>query len=311
MLTKEKLDRYKKQSLMLSKIYLEGGVRRNAAWLKKRAERVRNCSNVWAGKMCDHCGKIAHVSTFACADKLCPICSVRKSRVTAAQAFQVLPYLEGKPILITLTQANVPGDELGGMIDGMSDAWSLIRRHGYVGRNLLSWAKTTEITYNDKRQDFHPHIHIIAYVPENETSMLTNEFWMEKWRTALDLDYNPVVDVRPVTNEKGAVCEVSKYVSKVHKFFELEEEQRNYAILCIADATYRRRLRAFGGQWREARRQLKLKDPDQMTDAEINAEGKKESNVCCGEQMRDTIMAWSYTGYRVMEAKESAKDETG
>lgn len=303
MYTFEKMSLAKIEALELARIYEAGGKIYGYDWLKKRAGRVHGCSDVWTGSMCKCCGKLTHMHVFGCGDKLCPVCVVRKSRATAAQALQVVPLLKGKPILVSLTQSNVWGRLLSDELGSMSKAWQLIQMRRPVKEKLLAWAKTTEITFNPKRQDFHPHIHIIAYIPENETEMLKVSYWQNLWRSVMGLNYNPIVHVTEIYDTKGSVYEVSKYLSKSHSLLTLpNENDKLHSILTIAIATRGRRLRSYGGEWKRVRREMLLKDVENMTDDELTAAGNElDKNICCDREMARVLMHWSDEGYRIVK----------
>lgn len=289
----------------LADVYEAGGAKYEIGWLKKRADRVRTCTDVWTGNVCSHCGKVTHFHTFGCGDRLCPICIVRRSRATAAQALKVVPYLSGRPILLTLTQRNVKGDDLDRELTNISDAWKLLCKHRGVQRDMIGWAKTTEITYNSVRRDYHPHVHIIAYISQDNKEMLYDEYWRKKWAEVMRLDYTPIVDVREIDDARGAVYEVSKYVSKVHKLLDLPGDQMIDAITTVAYAIKDRRLRTYGGDWRKIRRDLVLKDAEQMNDEELTAADKElDIEVCCEEPMRPVVMAWSNCNYHEITVKD-------
>lgn len=63
-------------------------------------------------------------------------------------------------MLLTLTVVNVSGDELGRMVDCMNVAWRRLVQRRVIKRAVRSWFRALEITYNQERQDFHPHFHI-------------------------------------------------------------------------------------------------------------------------------------------------------
>lgn len=309
--TQSDMERSKRMAVDLGNVYAAGSALVGAQWLKKRADRVRGCSDVWAGYVCSHCGAVTHMHAYGCGDRLCPICTVRKSRATAAQALAVVDKLVGRPVLLTLTQRNVEGQVLAGCLRDMSTAWSKMRRLRYIDRNITAWAKTTEITYNRYRKDYHPHIHIIAYVRADDTTMLRADYWANTWQQCMDLDYTPIVDVREVTDDHSAVYEVSKYLSKTHSLLSLPYDDKVAAITTIAVATKGMRMRSYGGDWRKYRSRLGQRDPDDMSVAELDAASTSlDEMTCCDVPMTQMVMAWSGYEYKFARYGGLYNDET-
>jgi hypothetical protein len=298
----------KKQSGLLRIIYWLWGVEVDSEVIRKRAVRVGQCAEFIRAKMCVECGKLARRQSYWCNDRLCPMCAERKSRAVAAQAMQVVQHLHGRPLLLTLTVRNVKGDQLGETIDGMLQAWSGVWKRRNVKRGVLSYARTLEITYNEKRGDYHPHIHAIVYV--NDGDMLKASFWGDVWRDSMQLDYNPVIDVRPIVDQSGAVSEVSKYVAKVGKILALPHGTVDRVVRTLATVLHKRRLRTYGGEWAKVRKALDMVDEDKMTDEQIEALGDgletMETPECCGSGMVDVVMVWTGMEYQVTLASDGS-----
>jgi hypothetical protein len=234
-----------------------------------------------------------------------------KSRAVAAQALQVVPHLEGRPHLLTLTVRNVTGDKLSGMLTDMLDAWRRMRSVRVIQRNILAWARTLEITYNPWRNDYHPHIHAITYMSDN--SMASGAYWQPLWRDLMGLDYNPIVDVRPIVDGTGAVYEVSKYVAKVGRILQLGNGVIDGVVRTLAMSVHGRRLQSYGGQWAAVRKVLRQQEIDRMSDKQVNelsSQLDQDRYICCGEPMADVILRWTGLDYEIVGGNDG-RDEAG
>jgi plasmid rolling circle replication initiator protein Rep len=303
------MKRRKKQSGKLKRVYRRLGEQMDSAAMRKRADRVERCAEFITAKMCEACGKITRMRSTWCDDRFCPMCSERKSRAIAAQAMQVVPRLEGAPLLLTLTVRNVPGDQLDATIDGVQAAWRRMRKLKDTERGMLSWARTLEITYNEQRDDYHPHIHVIVYAADERMNKAS--FWGEIWRDAVKADYDPIIDVRPIEGAggaiAGAVAEVSKYVTKVGKVLDLPDAIAEQVVWTLANALHRRRLRAYGGEWARIRREMKMADENAMTDDQVDAlVDQVEGIVCCDHDMVDIIMRWTGLEYEITRENDGS-----
>ena len=263
-----------------------------------RSLRVSNCSVFWSGKKCTHCGTLHSMHTYGCKDRLCPICATRKSRAIAAQAMQILPGILDADktrtcILVTLTVKNVHADSLSAALDGIIRAWDTIKDYRVVRSSMVAWARNIEVTRNPSNGTYHPHVHVLAVVTSEElTSFVT---WKALWKNANNLDYSPIVDVRPVTSSQG-IYEVSKYVSKLGLMLGDHLGAAFDTVKTLAGVVYRRRLRSFGGEWAKARRNLKMKDVDSLDDGELDQVANSyddEECSSCGASLLPVVLSWS------------------
>ena len=216
-----------------------------------------------------------HRANF-CRVRLCPMCNWRRSLKLFSQVSAItdaiLAEKKARFIFVTLTVQNVQGDALRETIDNLKKAFTYITAKSRnfapakkLKKNLLGYMKAEEITYNAERDDFHPHIHAIlevrpSYFKGNE--YIKQKDWTALWRSALGVDYDPIVDVR---NIKGgtpkAVAEIVKYSVNMDDILNITDKERAArALRKLYQAIFKRRLITFGGDFREYRRRLQLDD---------------------------------------------------
>lgn len=101
-------------------------------------------------------------------------------------------------VFLTLTQKNVPVGELRATLRAMGKSWQRLAQRKSFGV-VLGWIRTTEVT-RAGNGTAHPHFHVLLMVPSSYFTRhyLSQAEWVEMWRAAGRLDYNPVVDVRAV-----------------------------------------------------------------------------------------------------------------
>ena len=269
------------------------------------AGRVRTCATYWQGFYCPTCHKYHYMHTTGCHHRLCAICAVRASRVVARQAMEAIEYIRQddpsiKCSLLTLTQRNVSGDDLARQIDTMLAAWSALRHRREFARNVNGWARTIEIVPALHSDDYHPHIHAILIHHDDLGVCANGAWWARAWCTAMQLDYYPIVDIRPIADLQGAVYEVSKYVSKLSRVFD-DTSRVVDNVRYIGDAMYNRQLRTYGGDWLRARRALNQLRVEQLDDDTISEYGDVTdlSGTCasCGTQLAAVCLAWAGLRY--------------
>jgi plasmid rolling circle replication initiator protein Rep len=133
--------------------------------------------------------------------------------------------------MLTLTVKNCPITELRQTILAMSKGWKrLTERKDWPA---LGWVRGVEVTAG---QDYtaHPHCHALLMLPSGYfggKAYVPTKEWVQRWRQAMRLDYDPVCDIRAIKVKAGiheaakgtdarllaisrAVSEVAKYATK-------------------------------------------------------------------------------------------------
>lgn len=259
------------------------------AWAKKRSDRIQQCSNYlqFGDYVSAETGEVTRrlVAAQFCRDRLCPMCAWRKSLVMFSQVSQIMDWVaereETVPIFLTLTVRNCPGKELADTIDKLLKSWSRMmnsKSNRKPWKVSLGWFRALEITYNKAENTWHPHIHAIVLVEPDyftdETKYIDQPSWIAEWRRALGVDYDPSVDVRTVKGDRAkAVAEVAKYTVKPGEWLDLDDAEGTDArVELLAKVLKNRRLTAFGGLMKEAKKALALEDVENadlvLTDAE-------------------------------------------
>lgn len=215
-----------------------------------------------------------------CKDRLCPMCSWRRS----VKLFQNLARIidvtgtDYTYLLLTLTVPNVPGDELRLQIDELLNGFKLFMKYKEISRICLGWSRTLEVTRNTRRNDYHPHIHVLIATQKNYCSSrfyLTHKRILELWQRAMKDDSIKFVNIKVVKdfhgevaddNKKlmGAVKEVSKYTVKDFEYLSFPNDWQltDEVVQTLATALRGRRLHALGGVFKEIAGTLQLQDPE-------------------------------------------------
>lgn len=215
-----------------------------------------------------------------CRVRLCPMCAWRRSLKLFAQVSAITDAIladkKARFIFVTFTVRNVAGSELKDNIKRMNNGFkSLVQdsKHSLASatfrKNLLGYMKAIEVTYNPRRNDFHPHIHCIFEVSpsyfKGQSSgggYLTHSDWRQVWQNVMHLDYEPQVGVRAIKNTTSkAVAEVAKYPVKMADFLKIKNKKRAAeAIIQLKHSIHNCRFITFGGDFREYKRRLALDD---------------------------------------------------
>lgn len=189
------------------------------------ADRMRFCSEFLKfGLVSDEDAalKLKLRSARFCRVRHCPVCQWRRSLMWKAKAYKVLPqiiekYPSHRWLFLTLTQKTIPIGELRQTLQAMSKAFQRLSQ--LKAFPAVGWLRSTEVT-RGKDGRAHPHFHCLLMVPPSYFSgrnYMKQPDWVEMWRKALRLDYNPVLDVQAVkqgSQPMELVPELLKYCTK-------------------------------------------------------------------------------------------------
>lgn len=218
-----------------------------------------------------------HSANF-CKDRLCPICNWRRSMKIYSQAAAVMnkAVKDYDFVFLTLTVKNVKGDDLKDQIDKMMNGFKLLTKRKEFKNAFKGFFRALEITYSKKRDDFHPHFHIILAVNK---SYHKSKFYLKQkdivalWRDVMDLDYNPVIDIRKFKADtkqelSKSLCEATKYTVKdadyiiKNKDGEINYKRTDRVVKFFSEALAYRRLIAWGGVLKDIYKSLNLDDAE-------------------------------------------------
>ena len=227
-----------------------------------------------------------------CKDRLCPMCSWRRSKKIFGQISKIMDKLEPdyQFVFVTLTIRNCSSEDLPRAVKEILDAFKLFWLYKDVKQGFKGFFRALEITRNEHRIrsiEWHPHLHVIFAV---KPSYFTSRYYichnklMNLWRKAAHMSYDPNVRIEKITPKadthkpgestlKGAVCEVAKYSVKSKDYLEGDPDDVDSGVLTLMNSISARRLCGLGGVFRTAARELKL---DDMTEGDlVNTDNEK------------------------------------
>lgn len=161
---------------------------------------------------------------YFCRIRFCPVCMWRRALQWTARMFQALPLIEAaypkhRWLFVTLTVRNPSLAELRPTLKAMRYGWR--KMTGYKDWPGVGAVRSLEVT---KGQDDnpHPHFHALVLVPRSYFTgkkYLSQDKWVAMWKRAMQLDYDPSVNVKAIKAEdvdqlRGAILETLKYSVK-------------------------------------------------------------------------------------------------
>ena len=219
-----------------------------------------------------------------CRDRLCPMCSWRRSYKIFGQVSQIMDLIakDYDFLFLTLTVPNVTAAELSSKLDELQKGWYKLSNYKRVKSVLKGFFKALEITYNQSFDTYHPHFHIVLAVPKsyfNSLGYIQRDEWLTLWQRAMKDKSITQVDIRRAKGKiKGseisvegaaaskalasAIAEIAKYAVKSSDYIFDDDVLTDRVVGCLADVLTNRRLCAFGGCFADAHKQLQLDDAE-------------------------------------------------
>lgn len=282
----------KKLSLCLSESY------ERLTWDKK-AERVADCGSwlewlerssagadglpVLSPPLAEQDGSPAQSSYTLyhanfCRDRLCPMCSWRRSYKIFGQMSQIMNYLGDsyRYVFLTLTVPNCVPEELNGLINDMMKGWHRLVNRKAFKIAIKGFFRALEVTRNKKNGTYHPHFHVVlAVVPHyfKDECYIKRDEWLRLWQESMQDDSITQVDVRAMRSKKtgdtfgeglsSAVAESAKYAVKSADYIiSRNPKLMDSIVLTLSTALSHRRLTALGGVFKDAHEKLGLDDSE-------------------------------------------------
>lgn len=283
-------------------------------------ERVRTCGE-FLRFIKDPIQGMKLYQAYFCKNKLCPMCNWRRSMKYSWQAKKIIDkalemYPTGRFLFLTLTIKNVSASALSEAIKEMNKSFDRLFRRAKVKKNMLGFIRALEVTYNDKRNDYHPHIHVLFMVKStyfrDSENYISQEEWTKYWEESANLDYTPMVNIKAVKekvarddlhndfSEDGilkAVLETAKYPVKPFEVeydkngdkLERSEEKLTQITGELLEGLYKKRQLGFGGIFKEIRQEMKL---DDIEYGDLVNTSDEKTDASAGEVI---VAYWNYS----------------
>lgn len=272
----------------------------------KKADRVRDCGSWLEFKRFESVkdsgvfdGDIKLYNANFCRDRLCPLCSWRRTLKIFGQVSRLVEYLQSdyKFLFLTLTVPNCSADELRCTVDRLLKSFVKLMRKKKVKNSIYGYFRALEVTISKgefnilTKGTYHPHLHIILAVKPQyfnrhfdriNDNYISHSEWLNMWRDCYGDSNIKNVNVKTCKPKKetaddknlsSAVAEVAKYSVKesdylTGDFFDIESRVKT-----LNFSLRGRRLTQYGGCFYNVFETLGLPDvEDENTDL-INIDG--------------------------------------
>ena len=256
---------------------------------------------------------ILHRANF-CKDRLCPLCSWRRSLKMFGQISDIANNLHGDYLFLflTLTVPNCRGSTLSSTINSMMRGFRKFIRCKDIKNISHGFIRSLEITYNLDKNTFHPHFHVILSVGKNYVSsrnylshrdfasLWTRSILGKNWRIQRQKPF--VVDIRrcyssdPDNSFSGSFVEAAKYAVKSSDYLFTDLTLSCKLVKIFTNVLFHRRLWQFGGCFYDVYKELDLPDIESDDVDLVHFDGRYNPLV----RHYVEVFGWSPSGYKLV-----------
>ena len=282
---------HKMNSLKLHELYKKALVLDKDLISESRMKNLEECANNLIFSVNDKKEKRLK-SAYFCRLRTCPMCNWRKSLKMFGQTNKIANKIleqnsSTRFLFVTFTVKNCTADKLSQTIDMMNigfkrltDKSKKLAITNKFKSNMLGYIRAMEVTYNQEKDTYHPHIHCIFAVKAQYFThgYIKKSEWQYIWGECCKTEYEPIVKVQTIKNSTSkAVAEVAKYPVKMDELANYQDENKAIKALIVFTKILKgRRLITFGGVFADIKKQLKLNDVE--TGDLVNIEDEQKEN---------------------------------
>lgn len=271
-----------------------------------KMSRVSKCADVLRFAITDT-GHLKLKQTWFCKSRLCPMCAWRRSIKYAVDTSKIIEEAvkrepKGRWLFLTLTTKNTTNaNDLSDEIKEYSVALRKMLRGKALKDTVLGFSRGIEVTVNKENGTYNQHMHVLLFVKSTyfvRGNYLSQTKWVQLWRKAMKLDYDPRVDVRAMKGDNAderfkSVLEVAKYPVKSRDYLSGDDKETNLKTVDdLENALHRKRLTAFGGLLKVIQKELNIEEID-SDKADLIATGEEVEKE--EETGRELVAIWSHT----------------
>lgn len=214
----------------------------------------------------------------SCKNRFCPLCAWKKARKDAYVLTVMIKYLqvehEKEFIFLTLTAPNVSADDLENEIRRFNKAFKNLFQRKQVKQICKGYVRKLEITYNKRRNDYHPHFHILIAVNKSyftdKNYYLSQKKWLELWQDCMSdfsitqvhvqkfkSDLDDEMKLEENQKKKKGIYEIAKYSAKESDYLY---NQKVFEV--FYSALKGKQTMVYGGLFKDAMKKFKSDELD-------------------------------------------------
>ncbi|MGV3066494.1 protein rep [Staphylococcus simulans] len=262
------MDKYteKKQRNQVFQKFIERHVREGQMYL------IKDCNTFLSFVADKTLEKKKLYKSNLCKNRFCPVCAWRKARKDALGLSLMMQYIKQEEqkefLFLTLTTPNVKSDDLESEIKHYNQSFRRLSNRKKFKSIAKGYVRKLEVTYNQKRDDYNPHFHVLIAVNKSyftdKRYYISQKEWLNLWRDVTGNDEITQVHVQKIKqNNNKELYEMAKYSGKDSDYLINQK---------VFDTFYKslkgKQILVYSGLFKEARKKLKNGDLDYLKEVD-------------------------------------------
>lgn len=269
-----------------------------------KLDRLKECGNFIKFQSSEDKTKFILAGGNFCNNRFCPFCSWLKAKRTAFELLELIKVVEYKEkfafLFITLTVPNVPKESLRKEIEDFNKSFKRLFQSQEFKAFNKGFIRKLEITYNEERNDYHPHFHLVVAVNKSyftSRDYMSKRRLLELWQRATRNPAITQVDIKPCRmNTVKQVMELATYSAKQGDLYSSKEVFDGFY-----EGLFRKKLLVYNGIFKEYKKKI---DTGEVDPAEVI-----ELNQLLEETTKEFYLQWEKDNYLIADERDVPEEQ--
>lgn len=264
-----------------------------------KLDRLKECGNFIKFQSSEDKTKFILAGGNFCNNRFCPFCSWLKAKRTAFELLELIKVVEYTEklafIFITLTIPNVSREKLREEIECFNKSFKRLFETKEFKAFNKGFIRKLEITYNEERNDYHPHFHLVVAVNKSyftSRDYMSKRRLLELWQRATRNPNITQVDIKPCRMDTiKQVMELATYSAKQGDLYSSKEVFDGFY-----EGLFRKKLLVYNGIFKEYKKKIDIGEVDPTQVIELNQ--------LLEETTKEFYLQWEKDNYLIADERE-------
>lgn len=269
-----------------------------------KLDRLKECGNFIKFQSSEDKTKFILAGGNFCNNRFCPFCSWLKAKRTAFELLELIKVVEYTEklafIFITLTVPNVPKESLREEIENFNISFNRLWKTKEFKAFNKGFIRKLEITYNEERNDYHPHFHLVVAVNKSyfkSRDYMSKRRLLELWQRATRNPAITQVDIKPCRMDTvKQIMELATYSAKQGDLYSSKEVFDGFY-----EGLFRKKLLVYNGIFKEYKKKI---DTGEIDPAEVI-----ELNQLLEEATKEFYLQWEKDNYLIADERDVPEEQ--
>jgi len=269
-----------------------------------KLDRLKECGNFIKFQSSEDKTKFILAGGNFCKNRFCPFCSWLKAKRTAFELLELIKVVEYTEklafIFITLTVPNVPKESLREEIENFNISFNRLWKTKEFKAFNKGFIRKLEVTYNEERNDYHPHFHLVVAVNKSyfkSRNYMSKRRLLELWQRATRNPAITQVDIKPCRMDTvKQIMELATYSAKQGDLYSSKEVFDGFY-----EGLFRKKLLVYNGIFKEYKKKI---DTGEVDPAQVI-----ELNQLLEEATKEFYLQWEKDNYLIADERDVPKEQ--